>query len=67
MVDYANISHNTFGTYTGVTTERSRSPPKANTSIRGISPENSTNETLDRKFVTMMLDIEKRYQTDEKL
>ena len=34
---------------------------------RAISPENATNETLDRKFVTMMLEIEKRYQADDKL
>lgn len=32
-----------------------------------MSPENATNETLDRKFYTMMLEIDKRYQTDNKL
>ena len=34
---------------------------------RAVSPENATNETLDRKFYTMMLEIDKRYQTDMKL
>ena len=28
---------------------------------RAISPENSPNEALDRKFYTMMLEIDKRY------
>ena len=32
-----------------------------------MSPENATNETLDRKFYTMMMEIDKRYQTDPKL
>ena len=35
--------------------------------IRAVSPENATNETLDRKFYTMMLEIDKRYQSDNKL
>lgn len=35
-------------------------------SMRAISPENSTNEVLDRKFVTIMLEIEKRYISDPK-
>lgn len=34
---------------------------------RAVSPENATNETLDRKFYTMMLEIDKRYQMDTKL
>ena len=34
---------------------------------RAISPENSPNEALDRKFYTMMLEIDKRYQSDSKL
>ena len=59
MVDHSN---NTFGTYT---TERSRSPSYRNIQ-RDPSP-NAANEVLDRKFVSMMLEIEKRYQADEKL
>ena len=34
---------------------------------RAASPENATNETLDKKFYTMMLEIDKRYQSDNKL
>ena len=63
MVDHT-LSNNTFGTYT---TERSRSPTNQRIQIgRDLSP-NAANEVLDRKFVSMMLEIEKRYQADEKL
>ena len=34
---------------------------------RAVSPDNATNEVLDRKFYTMMVEIDKRYQLDAKL
>jgi len=34
---------------------------------RAVSPDNATNEVLDRKFYTTMLEIDKRYQLDAKL
>ena len=33
---------------------------------RAISPENSTNEVLDKKFVSIMLEVEKRFLSDPK-
>jgi hypothetical protein len=29
--------------------------------VRAVSPENSMNEVLDKKFVNIMLELEKRY------
>jgi len=47
---------------------RSHQPDQSESSfVRTISPENATNETLDRKFYTMMLEIDKRYQKESKL
>lgn len=34
-------------------------------SVRAISPENATNEVLDKKFVSIMLEIEKKYLVDD--
>ena len=34
-------------------------------SVRAISPENATNEVLDKKFVNIMLEIEKKYLVDD--
>ena len=67
--------HHQFYQATG-TSESASSPARqvfqqetANFTTKSIVEENnnSTNEALDRKFYTMMLEIDKRYQTDNKL
>ena len=68
-------AHHQFYQATG-TSESASSPARqvfqqetANFPTKSIVDENnnSTNEALDRKFYTMMLEIDKRYQTDNKL